>query len=216
MIKVLYLAFPREFCLTHSICSESIVWRSWGSVSELYIETFGVVVVLGNEKLWMFEGWDALHHPHSASVTDRLDTWCLGPALLPQRSCVTLTMTPGHCSVPSVSCHPSQMLCASPGDFAKLCIAQFCLCKNTANIYFVWRQRGRGKNHSDITLCCVCSHRALPTTGVTYLPAASQSLVHLGVCPTSFCGGRWSLLLWAVKGTTDFCICCFSCGFWSS
>lgn len=151
MIKVLYLMFPREFCLTHSISSslailkrncESIVWRSWGSISELYIETFGGVVVLRNEKLQMFEGWNVVHHPHKASGADRLDTWWLG---LPKKRCVTLTITPGHCSVPLVFCHPAQMLRAFPGDFAKPCIAQFLLCKNIANIFFVWRQRGRGE-----------------------------------------------------------------------
>lgn len=93
------------------------------------------------------------------------------------------------------------MLCVFPGDFAKLCIAQFCLCKNVVNIFLLWRQRGRGKNHSDTTLCCACSHSILPSPGVIYLPASSQSLVDLGACPTIFHGGRWRLLLWAVKGT---------------
>lgn len=91
----------------------------------------------------MFEGWNVVHHPHKASGADRLDTWWLG---LPKKRCVTLTITPGHCSVPLVFCHPSQMLRAFPGDFAKPCIAQFLLCKNIANIFFVCSQRevGRG------------------------------------------------------------------------
>lgn len=103
-------------------------------------------MVLRNEKLQMFEGWNAVHHPHKASGADRLDTWCLGPVLLPERRSVTLTITPGLCSVPLVFRHPSQMLRAFPGDFAKLCIAQFSLCKNIANIFFLCLEtKGKGE-----------------------------------------------------------------------
>lgn len=44
--------------------------------------------------------------------------------------------TLGHCSVPLVFCHLAQMLLVFPGDFAKLCSAQFCLCENIANFFF--------------------------------------------------------------------------------
>lgn len=161
----------------------------------------------------MFERWNSLHNPHNASVTEG------GTLGVQGQSC---------CQRGGVSPLPSSLqtavsLCVLssfpnavhvPRGLCQLCIAQFCLCKNIANFFVVvWRQRGRGRNHSDITLCCVCSHSFLPSTGVIYLPASSQSLVDLGACPTNFHGGRWKLLFWAVKGTIDFCICCFSCGF---
>lgn len=135
MIKVLYLAFPREFCLTHSTCSslaifkrnwKSIVWRSWGSISELCIETFGGVVVLRNEKLWMFEGWNALHNPHKAFVAARLDTWTL------QCPFSVLSSCPNAACVPRGLCQALQCTVLSVWEHSKL-------------FFFFFFLRGRGK-----------------------------------------------------------------------